>query len=71
MKTDEMLIGVVNCLRLPIYVEPSMDSDVICKVRYLTEVMIDPVYTAKDFYKIYTAIGVEGFCQKELLTIKQ
>ena len=70
MKTEEMLIGVVNCLRLHIHAEPSLDSDVVCKIRYLTEVMIDPAYTTTDFYKIYTAIGVEGFCQKELLTIK-
>ena len=70
MKTEEMLIGIVNCLRLHIHAEPDLNSEVVCKVRYLTEVMIDPVNSTKDFYKIYTAIGVEGFCEKDLLTIR-
>jgi hypothetical protein len=70
MKTEETLIGVVNCLRLHIHSEPSLDSEIVCKVRYLTEVMIDPVNSTKDFYKVYTAIGAEGFCQKDLLILK-
>lgn len=69
MKTEEMPIGVVNCLRLHIHSEPSLDSDIVCKVRYLTEVMIDPINSTEDFYKIYTAFGAEGFCQNDLLTI--
>lgn len=71
MKTEEMLIGIVNCLRLHIHAEPDLNSDVVCKIRYLTEVMIDQINSTADFYKIYTAIGAEGFCQKDLLTIKQ
>lgn len=70
MKTEEMLTGVVNCLRLHIHAEPDENSEIVCKVRYLTEVMIDPVNSTKDFYKIYTAIGAEGFCLKEHVTIK-
>lgn len=70
MKTKNTLVGVANCLRLHIYSEPSTDSEVICKVRYLTEVEIDSNGSTEDFYKIYTAIGVEGFCQKEYITLK-
>ena len=70
MKTEEMLTGVANCLRLHIHTEPDLNSEIVCKVRYLTEVMIDPDNSTKDFYKIYTAMGTEGFCQKDLLTIK-
>ena len=70
MKTEEMLVGIANCLRLHIYSEPDFNSEIVCKVRYLTELMIDPVGSTKDFYKIYTAIGAEGFCQKDLITIK-
>lgn len=67
---QDMPIGVVNCLRLHVYSKPSLDSDVICKIRYLTEVMVDEGASTEDFYKIYTEIGAEGFCQKDLLTIK-
>jgi hypothetical protein len=62
--------GIVNCLRLHIHSEPNIESEIVCKVRYLTEVEIDLKESTKDFYKIYTAIGVEGFCQKDLITIK-
>lgn len=70
MKTEEMLIGIANCLRLHIHSEPDLNSEIVCKVRYLTEVMINPASSTKDFYKVYTAVGAEGFCQKELVTIK-
>lgn len=70
MKKEDMLFGVVNCLRLHVYSEPKEDSEVIRKLRFLTEVIIDLGSSTEEFYKIYTAIGAEGFCQKKLLTIK-
>lgn len=70
MKTEDMQIGFVNCLRLHMLSEPDLASEVICKIRYLTEVAIDLDSSTEDFYKIYTAIGAEGFCQKDLITVK-
>jgi uncharacterized protein YgiM (DUF1202 family) len=63
-------IGFVNSLRLHVYSEPTQDSDIVCKLRYLTEVEIDYKNSTEEFYKICTAIGAEGFCQKDLVTIK-
>lgn len=70
MKTENMPIGVVNCLRLHIHSEPDLESEIVCKIRYATEVEIDMNNSTEDFYKIYTAIGAEGFCQKDLITLK-
>lgn len=70
MEVEGNRIGVVNCLRLHILSEPNPESDVVCKVRYLTQVAVDLGNSTEDFYKIYTAIGAEGFCQKELITLK-
>lgn len=70
MKTEEMQIGVANCLRLHILSKPDLESEIVCKVRYLTEVEIDPDESTDDFYKICTVTGAEGFCQKDLVTIK-
>ncbi len=70
MKTEGTQIGVADCLRLHIHAEPSLDSEIVCKVRYLTELMVDLNNSTEDFYKVYTAIGAEGFCQKEFVTIK-
>lgn len=71
MNVGTMLTGTVNCLRLHVFSEPRTDSDVVCKIRYLTEVEIDINNSTEEFYKIYTAIGAEGFCQKELLTVQR
>lgn len=70
MKTEDMLIGIVNCLRLHVLSEPRIDSEVICKIRYATEVEVDMENSTDKFYKICTAIGAEGFCPKESITIK-
>ena len=67
---ENMQSGIVNCLRLPVHEKPSLDSDVVCKLRYLTEVEIVLAESTKNFYKIYTAIGAEGFCLKEQIVIK-
>ena len=70
MKAETMPTGIVNYLRLSIYSEPDLDSEIICKVRYLTEVKMDLDESTDNFYKVYTAIGVEGFCLKEFVTVK-
>lgn len=69
MRTEDMQNGIANCLRLHVFSKPSVDSEIVCKLRYLTEVKIDTERSTKDFYKIYTAIGAEGFCLKEFVTI--
>ena len=69
MKTEEMLTGVTNVIRAHIHSEPDLNSEIVCKVRYLTEVEIDMNSSTEEFYKVYTAMGSEGFCQRDQLTI--
>lgn len=69
METETMPIGVVNCSRLHIYSTPDLESEIICTIHHSTEIVIDLDSSTEDFYKIYTAIGAEGFCQKDLITI--
>lgn len=71
MEVEPTKRAFVNCLRLHILSEPRADSTVVCKLRYLTEVRVDLDDSTDDFYKIYTAIGAEGYCQKNLLTVKK
>lgn len=70
METNDMPLGVANCLRLHIFSEPNVESEIVCKVRYLTEVAIDLENSTEDFYKVYIAEGAEGFCKRDLITIK-
>lgn len=65
-----MPTGIVNCFIVSIHSDPDLDSNVLCNLRYLTEVKIDLENSTEDFYKIYTAIGMEGFCEKDLVIIK-
>ena len=62
--------GFVSSLRLHVYTEPTQDSEVVCKLRYMTEVEVDHKDSTDEFYKIYTAIGAEGFCQKDHIILK-
>ena len=71
MKTERMHTGVANCLRLHIYSEPNVDSEIVCKVRYLTELSIDLDESTENFYKVCTAVGAEGFCERNLVTVTQ
>lgn len=64
------MTGIANCLRLHIHSEPNLESEIICKVRYLTELAVELENSTEDFYKVCTATGAEGFCQKEYVTIK-
>ena len=71
MKTKKTLTGVVTCLRLRIHTEPDVDSEVVCKIRYLTEVEIDLNGSTDDFYKVCTETGAEGYCKKGEVTLKK
>ena len=71
MKTKKTLTGVVTCLRLHIHTEPNVDSEVVCKIRYLTEVEIDLNSSTDDFDKVCTETGAEGYCKKGEVTLKK
>lgn len=66
------LIGIVaNCFSLNVRTGPSKDSDVICEILSKSEVEIDESESSEDFYKICTASGVEGFCMKKFIEVRE
>lgn len=48
-----------------VFYGPSFDSDVLCVVTPDEEFEIDHNESRGEFYKIYTASGVEGFVRKK------
>ena len=68
---SKMKTGVVTCLRLHILSEPRADADVVCKVRYLTELLVNESESTDDYYKVCTAIGAEGYCDRNSVEIKK
>jgi uncharacterized protein YgiM (DUF1202 family) len=66
-----MMTGVATCLRLHIHSEPNLESEIVCKVRYLTEVEIDLENSTEEFYKVSIAIGAEGYCLRDYVTVRK
>jgi len=61
---------VVDCVRLNVRKAPKFDADVVCEIPCNTEVEIYEDESEGDFYKIYTASGIEGFCMKSYILEK-
>ena len=68
------VIGVVaNCTRLNIRkkaVKTNKPEDVVCVVNAGAKLTIDEAKSNKNWYKVTTEDGKEGFCMKEFVTIK-
>ncbi len=65
---------VVNCQKLNVRRCPRIDpnpASVVAVLNALTEVEIDAKKSTDDFYKIFTVVGVEGFCLKKFIAIRQ
>ena len=68
----EDIIGVVtDCLKLNIRKEPNKDSDVVVIVTCLDELKIDPATSTDDWYAVCTVTGIEGFCMKKFVAVRQ
>ena len=61
---------VVGCFNLNVRTGPRKDFDVICEIPSESEVEIDESESFEDFYKICTASGVEGFCMKKFIEVR-
>jgi hypothetical protein len=69
---SDLVIGIVtNCLRLNIREKPNISAPIITKVNALSELMIDLVASNEEWYSVCTEAGIEGFCMKKFVAIKQ
>lgn len=51
--------------------EPSVFGDLVCFAKNGTILEIDEKGSTKDFYKVCTPAGVEGYCLKMYLIIEE
>ena len=66
------VIGVVtDCLKLNIREKPTKDSRVVTVVTCLDELEIDMSDSNDDWYAVCTAAGIEGFCMKKFVAVRQ
>lgn len=47
-----------------VYLEPNLESKIICTVTDKDELVIDLKNSTEEFYKVWTVFGAEGFCYK-------
>lgn len=67
-----VMLGVVtDCLRLNIRSAPAMDAPIITTVTCFTELLVSPEASSDEWYAVCTAAGVEGFCMKKYVAIRQ
>lgn len=72
IEPEEVKIGtVVNCAKLNVRKNPSVNADIICELLKLAEVMISDSESTDEFYKINTDSGIEGFCMKKYIAVNQ
>lgn len=66
----ENTIGAVSGIELlNIYVKPDADTFVLATLKTGAEVMIDSDGTVDQFYRVYTAAGIVGYCLRKFITI--
>lgn len=69
---SEESIGIVaNCQRLNIRKEPSIDSEVVGVIEVSNELAIDMVNSTDEWFAVCTVDGVEGFCMKMFIELRQ
>lgn len=70
-ESEEIKIGLVsNCKKLNVREKPTIESSVVCEIVCRAELMIDEKESTEEFYKVYTAAGIEGFCMKKFIAIQ-
>ena len=58
---------VVNCAKLNVRAEPTTDAAVVCVLDAMSEIEIDVAKSTDEWFKVCTAIGVEGYCMRKFV----
>ena len=61
---------VIGCVKLNIREKPELGAPIVCAIDCLTEVEIDEDNSTREFYKVYTVAGMEGYCMRKYITVK-
>lgn len=60
---------VVDCARLNVRKKPIANAEVVYIIERWAKVIIDEENSTKNFYKVCTEVGVEGYCMKQFIKI--
>ena len=63
-----VVTGVVaNCAKLNVRAKADASAAVVCVLDVATEVVIDPDKSTKEWFKVSTAAGVDGYCMRKFV----
>lgn len=60
---------VTGCSKLNVRVEPETTADIACIIDANSEVKIDRANSTRDWFKVTTASGVDGYCMRKFVKI--
>lgn len=58
---------VVNCAKLNVRENATVDSNVVCVLDVMSEIEIDVSKSTENWFYIYSATGAEGYCMKQYI----
>ena len=58
---------VANCAKLNVRVNPDTSASVVCVLEAAAEVEIDPIESTKEWFKVTTSTGVNGYCMRKFV----
>lgn len=70
-KVEKTIGVVIDCLRLNIRKEPSMNAEIIAVANALDELEIDLDNSDDGWLAVCTAFGMEGFCMRKFVTTRR
>lgn len=66
------VVGIVeDCIKLNLRKEASLEADVLTEVLSGSTLLINEEESTDEFYKVCTASGLEGYCMKTFVNIKE
>lgn len=69
-KVEDIKGCVDGCENLRVREEPSKEANVLSIIKKAEIVTVDIDNSKRDFYKVKTQNGVEGYCMKKFIKIK-
>lgn len=60
-----------DCEKLNVREKPDINSKVLCKLDKNSEVEIEKSESTKEFYKVCTSSGINGYCMKKYIYVKK
>lgn len=68
---NDVIGTVTGCSKLNIRSKPSVNSNVLTEVLMLSELKIDTGNSNEEWFKVCTETGIDGYCMKKYVSLKQ